>query len=112
MEKRSCKRRPVLMNAEIYYHGNLLVSCHLKDISLCGAGLQTGPLTFFRNSEIKLRLIDFNSTVDSNFIKGIVVRNSANETGVVFTLTKPNMINSILKHTIEVSSQLSTVTRH
>lgn len=112
MEKRWCTRRPVLMSAEIYYKGNLLVSCNLKDISLCGAGLQTGPLTFLRNAEIKLKFIDFNSTVDGNYINGIVVRNSANETGIMFTPTKPHMISSILKHTAEARSQLSASTQH
>jgi len=112
MEKRWSKRKPTLMSVEIYYKGNLLVSCHLKDISLCGAGLLTGPLTFLRNSEVKLKFIDFNSTRDSNIINGIVVRNSTHETGIMFTPTKPYMVSSILKHTADTSPQLSVGTQN
>ena len=100
------------MSVEIYYKGNLLVSCYLKDISLCGAGLLTGPLAFLRNSRVKLKFTDFNSTLDSNIINGVVVRNSAHETGIMFTPTNPHMVSSILKHTADTCRQLSVSTPH
>ena len=102
MEKRLCQRKPVSLNAAIFYKGSHLVNCHIKDISLCGVGLLTGPLAFFRGAEIKIKFVDYITTMDSNIICGTVVRNSAHEAGVMFNASKPYMISSILKYTSEV----------
>lgn len=104
MEKRFCKRKPVSLNAAIYYKGSHLVDCPVKDISLCGANLRTGPLAFFRGAEIKIKFIDYNTTMDSNIIHGTVVRNSSQEAGVSFNVSRPYMISTILKHTVESRS--------
>ena len=109
MEKRLCKRKPVSLNAAIFYKGSHLVNCLIKDISLCGASLLTGPLAFFRGSEIKIKFIDYNTTMDSNIIHGTVVRNSAHEAGIMFNTSKPYMISSILKHTAEISSHTTAL---
>ncbi|MFO7603875.1 MAG: PilZ domain-containing protein [Gammaproteobacteria bacterium] len=107
MEKRYCRRKPVALNAAIYYRGRLLANCHIKDISLCGTCLLTGPLAFFRGAELKIKFLDYSTTnLDSNTIYGTVVRNNANEAGIAFNTTKPYMLSNLLQLATERQVQL------
>lgn len=99
MEKRWCKRVPVSISVEIHRNGNRLGKCSVKDISLCGICLQSGPLAFYENTRINIRFPDAEALPGKNTsINANVVRNARHEIGLVFNPTEPDMLNHIIKH--------------
>jgi len=98
MEKRWCERIPVPLSVVIYHNRFRVAKCRVKNLSLCGICLESGPLAYYKNTEI---LIEFPDTGylpgNSNIIKATVARNAHQEIGLMFNPTLPVMINSIIK---------------
>lgn len=98
MEKRWCERIPVSIYVIIQHNGNRLGKCKVKDISLRGICLISGPLAFYENTELMIKFPDTgNLSGNSDNINAIVVRNSQEEIGLMFNPTVPEMIASIIK---------------
>ena len=98
MEKRWCERIPVSISVELIYHGNRIGKCKVKDISLRGICLNSGPLAFSGDTEIMIKFPDaryLSGNIDH--INGIVVRNCPGETSLVFDPAIPEMIGSIIR---------------
>lgn len=99
MEKRWCERIPVCLDVMLYHHEYQLARCAVKDISLCGIRLQSGPLAFCRNTPIRIQFLgEGNGPEVHNLINAVVVRNSVDEIGLAFDPTEPKMLRAIIKH--------------
>jgi hypothetical protein len=99
MEKRWCERMPVAIDVVIHHNGHKLAKCAVKNISLCGISLNSGPLAFYRNTQIQIKFLDTNYLLgDKNIITATVVRNSREEVGLMFDPTEPEILNPIMKH--------------
>lgn len=94
MEKRWCERIPVSVDVMLHHNGHRLARCPVKDISLCGVKLQSGPLAFYRNTSLQLEFLDH----DESLIDATVVRNTPDEIGLVFNPTEPEMLRAIIKN--------------
>jgi len=98
VEKRWCKRISVSMKVEIHHNGSMVSRCSVKDISLCGLGLFSGPVAFYKYTKLKIKFPDTNlmlGTVDT--INAIVVRNSSHDIGLMFAPTEPELLNPIIR---------------
>ncbi len=98
MEKRWCERLPASISVAILHHGNQIGKCKVKNISLRGICLSSGPLAFRANTELKIKFPDagyLSGNIDN--INAIVVRNSPEEIGLVFNPTIPEIIGPIIK---------------
>lgn len=98
MEKRWCKRIPVSISAEIHHNGGRVSECLVKDISLRGLGIVSGPLAFYKNTQLKIKfpgakLVSGNIDV----INAVVVRNSNHDIGLMFTPTEPELLYAIIR---------------
>lgn len=99
MEKRWCERFPVSVDVMLYHNGHQLARCGVKDISLCGIRLHSGPLAFCRNTSIRIQFLGEEPQQDEDtLIKAVVVRNANEEIGLVFDPTEPEMLRSIIKN--------------
>lgn len=100
MEKRWCERIPVEIGVEIYHNGNKLGKCKVKNLSLRGICLVSGPIVFYKNTEIVIKFPDaryLSGNIDN--INALVVRNSNGEIGLTFNPTIPEMISPIIRCT-------------
>lgn len=99
MEKRWCERVPVCVDVILHHCGTRLARCAVKDISLCGIRLHSGPLAFHRNTPIRLQFLHNSlGQKEECLIDAVVVRNSVDEIGLVFEPTKPEMLRAIIKN--------------
>jgi len=95
MEKRWCKRRPVSMNVMINHNGHYLAKCPVKNISMCGISVKSGPLAFYRNTRIEICFTALDNTAQNNdCINAIVVRNSRDEVALMYD---PAAVHKILR---------------
>ncbi len=98
MEKRWCVRIPVSFDVMIHYHGTRLAKCAVKNISLCGISLHSGPLAFHRNTSVQIQILDANQLNEGrDRINAIVVRNSPDEIGLMFSPTEPEILRSLIR---------------
>jgi len=87
------------MNVMIHHNGYPLAKCAVKNISLCGVSLQSGPLAFYRNTQIQLKFLDTGCLPDDrDCINAVVVRNAPEEIGLMFAPTEPEILKSIIRH--------------
>lgn len=99
MEKRWCKRVPVSIDVMLHHHGQKLAKCAVKDISLCGIRLHSGPLALYRNTPIRIQFLGESAREEGHsLINAIVVRNAIDEIGLAFDPTEPEMLRAIIKH--------------
>ncbi len=109
MEKRWCKRVPVPISVVIYHNGNKLSTCKIKNISLCGICLNTGPLAFHEGSMIQIKFPDASFlTGNIDTISANVVRNSHSEIGLAFNPTEPDLLNAIIRYHSNQDQNLCT----
>jgi len=98
MEKRWCKRIPASATVEVYHNGKRVSKCLVKDISLCGMCLISGPLVFYKNTELEIKFPDGKLEPENvDHIKAVVVRSSNHDMGLMFTPTEPESLRSIIK---------------
>ena len=99
MEKRWCERIPVSTNVVIHHNGHKLGKCTVKNISLCGICLNSGPLAFYEGTKLQIKFLDTGylpGSIDTT--TAIVVRNSHHEIGLAFNPTEPELLQSIIKY--------------
>ena len=97
MEKRWCERIPVSINVVLVHQGNKIGKCRVKDISLRGICLSSGPLDFRKNTEVTISFPDTGKLYsNTNEINAIVVRNSREEICLMFDPPIPEMISPII----------------
>jgi len=83
------------MDVLIHHNGHTLARCPVRNISLCGVSLKSGPLAFYRNTKIELCFPDLDTPADvKECINAIVVRNSREEVALMFD---PAAAHKILK---------------
>jgi hypothetical protein len=112
MEKRWCERTPVSINVMIHHNGNKLAKCAVKNISLCGISLNSGPLAFYRNTEIQLKFLDAGYLPgDKDYINAVVVRNAPEEIGLMFAPTEPEMLSFIIRHFRKYKREVTAISQ-
>jgi len=98
MEKRWCERIPVSFEVMLHYHGTKLAKCAVKNISLCGISLHSGPLAFHRNTSVQLQILDANYLEEGrDRINAVVVRNSPDSIGLMFSPTEPEILRALIR---------------
>lgn len=98
MEKRWCQRIPVTLEVMVHYHGRRLAKCAVENISLCGINLRSGPLSFQRDTPLQIQMLDADHLGEGqDMINAIVVRNSPDGVGLMFSPTEPEMLRSIIR---------------
>jgi hypothetical protein len=69
----------------ISHNGHQLASCPVKNISMCGISVRSGPLAFYRNTKIEICFTPHDNTAQGNdCINAIVVRNSRDEVALMY----------------------------
>ena len=108
MEKRWCKRIPVCIDVMLYHNGHQLARCAVKDLSLCGIRLHSGPLAFHRTTPILIQFLgDEGTQAQPALVNAVVVRNTIDEIGLVFDPSEPEMLRAIIKQYKKSDDQAS-----
>lgn len=99
MEKRWCERVPVEVKVILLHNGHQLARCAVRDISLCGIRLHSGPLALNRNTLLGIQFPSGKYPQEGpDQINAVVVRNTIDEVALIFEPTEPEMLREIIRH--------------
>ena len=100
IEKRRYARTSVPIIVTLYHNGIKLSKCKVKDISLEGICLFSGPLAFPTRTNLKIKFPNTKYTTgDLDYVNAVVVRNSLRELGLIFDPAEAEGLGSILEYT-------------
>lgn len=78
-------RRDIALNILIYYQGTPVAKCRSSNISRSGMFVETGPLTFFRNTSLEVEFKSGNDARKKIYrLPATVIYSSSKGIGVMF----------------------------
>lgn len=88
MEHRFHQRRAVEADAVVFHRGNQVATCRTQDLSLGGAFIRTGPLSFCRHTPLEVELALGSDTRPSRHrLHAFVVHTRHDGAGLMFINT-------------------------
>ena len=117
MEKRGSKRIPVVIDVLLYHNNIPVVSCKTHDIGADGLFVDSGPLSYTPDTELK---VEFQFSSESGpacyLLPALVVRRSNNGLGLLLPggeseamrAWRDKVMESVLKKSVEVMGTILT----